>query len=167
VTVCVIDPTAPNGIRMQSATFLVASGDTVVERGGQRVPLSQAVGTLPVAQNQDWYVRGAPFVLTSGSYRAEYVTYGTASMRSPESLVYIGTVNGMPVFADVDEASSFRSQLDAQTNRDLSAILGNRALRDEIDDVRTLYVALRATGCVFQPVLRQEPVRKGGKDQSN
>ena len=88
-------------------------------------------------------------------------------MRSPESLVFLGTVNGVPVYADVDEAASFRAQLQAQTNRDLTAILANRALRDEIDDVRTLYVPLRATGCVFQPVLRQEPVRKGGKDVQN
>jgi hypothetical protein len=164
ITVCVVDPTAPGGIRMQTATFIVASGDTVVERGGQRIPLGQAVGNIAVAQTQDWYVRGTPFVLSSGSYRAEYVTYGQASMRSPESLAFVGTVGGVPVYADTDEVQSIRTQLDAQTNRELSAILANRALRDELDDVRTLYVPLRATGCVFQPLQRQEPVRKGGKD---
>ena len=162
ITVCVVDQTG--AVRMQSATFLVASGDTVVEQGGQRVPLRQALGNVRVAQGEDWYVRGTPFIVTSGQYRAEFVTYGQASMRSPESVTFLGTVNGVPVYADTDEAQAIRTQLAAQTNRDLSAMLANRELRDAIDDFRTVYVPLRAVGCSFQPLLRQEPVRKGGKD---
>ncbi len=165
IMVCVVDPSAPGALRIQSAKFLVASGDTVVEQAGQRIPIAQAVGTVPVAQGQDWYVRGTPFILTGGRYRAEYVTYGQATMRSPESLTFLGTVNGMPVFADTDEAAALRAQLEALPNRDLTVVVrDNRALRDGIDDIRTIYVPVRAVGCNFQPLLRQEPVRKGGKD---
>ena len=43
ITVCVIDPTSPNGIRMQTAIFVHATGDTVVDVNGRRTPLAQAV----------------------------------------------------------------------------------------------------------------------------
>jgi hypothetical protein len=165
ITVCVVDVASGTGVRTQNAKFLVASGDTVVEQGGQRIPLRQAIGSITVAQGQDWYVRGTPLVLTGGQYRAEFVTYGQATMRSPESLTFIGTINGMPVFADTDEVAEIQPQLVALPNRDLAVIVrDNRALRESIDDIKTIYVPLHAVGCSFQPLLRQEPVRKGGKN---
>lgn len=165
ITVCVVDMSANDGLRMQDAVFLHASGDTVVEQGGQRVPLSQAVPSVPVAQGQDWYVRGTPLVVTSGDYTAEFVTYGQATTRSPDQMALFGTYNGVPIYADADQIAVVSSQLETQGNRELSSILQNTELRDEFDDLRTIYAPLRTTGCVFQPLLRQEPVRKGGKDQ--
>ncbi|MGH7574902.1 MAG: hypothetical protein ACREM1_07215, partial [Longimicrobiales bacterium] len=165
VTVCVLDMSADNGLRMQDALFLPASGDTVVDQNGQRVPLSQAVPSTPVAQGQDWYVRGTPLVVTSGTYTAEFVTYGQATTRSPNQLTLFGTYNGVPIYADADQIAVVSAQLETQGNRELSSILENTELRDEFDDLRTIYAPLRTTGCVFQPLMRQEPVQKGGKDQ--
>lgn len=164
ITVCVVDMSAPNALRMQAAKFLHASGDTVVEQAGQRVPLSQAVPSVPVAQGQDWFVRGTPLVVTSQQYTAEFVTYGQATTRSPESVTFFGTMNGVPIYADRDQIAVVSAQLEQQTNRELSSILQNTELRNEFDDLRTIYAPLREVGCVFQPLLRQEPVRKG-KDQ--
>ncbi len=167
VTICIVETTGPGmaHIRVINAKFLVASGDTVVDMAGRRVLLRESIGTIAVASDQDWYVRGTPFVLTGGPYRAEFVTYGQPTMRSPESLTFLGTVNGVAVFADRDEVEDIRPRLEVMTTRDLTVIVReNPDLRDEIDDIKTLYIPHRAIGCTFQPVLRQEPVRKGGKD---
>jgi hypothetical protein len=169
-TVCVVDPTAPSGIRMQFATFLVASGDTVVVTGGQRVPLRSAVGDVMTAQQADWYVRGTPFRLTSGNYSAEFVTYGAQAVRQPSDLVYLGTVNGYPVYASSSDPAltpQIRQGFANVTDRDLAVVFRtNTNLRTGFDEIRTVYVPARAVGCTFQPLQRQEPVRKGGEENS-
>jgi hypothetical protein len=166
ISVCVVDPTAPGGIRMQSAT-LVASRDTMIMVDGTDRPLSTAIGTVSVASNADWYVRGEPLTITIGNRRAEFATYGSARIVEASDLAFLGTVNGIPVYADRNDVADVIDELDElnRTNpKDLGQILEeNRELRDEIDDVKVLYVPMHATGCVFQAVQRQEDVRKGGK----
>jgi hypothetical protein len=167
VTICLIDVTGPGTamIRTRDAKFLISTGDTVVEEGGRRIPIRQLVSNVIVAQGQDWFVRGTPFVLAAGNYRAEYVTYGMPVPKQPEDLTFLGTMGGIAVFADRDEVASLAPKLAVMTNRDLTVIIReNTSLREELDDIKTLYVPHRAIGCTFQPLLRQEPVRKGGKD---
>lgn len=165
---CVIDPSAPGGIRMQEATFRYATNDTVVTQGANRVPLSQVVPNVQTAQNADWYVRGTPFTMTVGNVRADFITYGTAQTLSPNDVAFLGLVRGVPVYADRDEVADIMSALEAARSAnaamDLEAILReNRELRNEVDDLQTVYVPLRAVGCSFQAVQRQEQVKKGGK----
>jgi hypothetical protein len=167
ISVCVIDPSAPGGIRMQSAT-LVASRDTVITVSGVDQPLSSSIGNVMVASNADWYVRGQPLTITIGNQKLEYATYGSSRVVEATDLSFLGTVNGVPVYADKTEVADVITELDelnkAQTGRDLGQILEeNRELRDEVDDVKVLYVPMNATGCVFQAVQLQEEVRKGGK----
>jgi hypothetical protein len=81
-------------------------------------------------------------------------------------LSYLGLVNGYPVYADRDEVADINSALAelrrADARRDLGNILDERKdLRDELDDVKRLYVPLQATGCVFQTFQMIEQVRKG------
>lgn len=165
---CVIDPTAPNGIRMQNAIYRVTQRDTLVMVNGNRVPLRQSVGNVMVARNAGWYVGGQPLVLAIGNQNVQYLTYGGARVIDPSSVTYLGTVNGYPVYADRDEVADIANALTelrrANAGRDLGAILNERAdLRDQIEDVQYLYVPLDAIGCVFQPLQMMEEVLKGGK----
>lgn len=166
ITVCVIDPTAPNGIRMQNALFLHASGDTVIEVNGTRTPLRQAVGQVQVARTADWYVRGEPLTLNVGRYQMQYLTYQGATMIEADRLTYLGTINGYPVYANRDEVADIQADLaelrSAQASNDLADILDERNdIRGELEDIKLLYVPLEPTGCVFQTVQMLEQVRKG------
>jgi hypothetical protein len=167
VSVCVIDPTAPGGIRMQSAT-LIEGRDTVITVGGSDRPFRESVGNVMVASNADWYVRGQPLSMTIGTQKVEFATYGSARTVEASELSFLGTVNGVPVYADKDEVADVIGELNdlnrAQRGTDLGKILGeHKDLREQLDDVKVVYVPLYATGCVFQGVQRQEEVRKGGK----
>ena len=166
ITVCVVDPTAPGGIRMQTAT-LVESRDTFVVVGGNRTRIGQAVGTgVRVATGADWYVRGQPLVMSVGTQRVEFTTYGGAQRIAGQDLAYLGTVNGFPVYADRDDVADVINELN-ELNRtrpgtDLGVILNEqRVLRTNLEDVRMFYVPVYPYNCVFQGVQRAEPVTKG------
>jgi hypothetical protein len=139
----------------------------VVTQGANRVPLSQVIPSVQTAQSADWYVRGTPFTMTVGGVRADFITYGTAQTLSSQDVVFLGLVNGVPVYADRDEVADIIGNLETArqaANNDLVATLNqNRQLRNEFDDLMTVYVPLRAVGCSFQAVQRQEQVKKGGK----
>jgi hypothetical protein len=166
-TVCVIDPTAPGGIRMQTVT-VVESRDTFVVSGATRTPFRQTVGNVMVASGADWYTRGQPLVMTVGNQRVEFTTYGSTRMIAAQDLAYLGTVNGNPVYADADDVADVISELNqlnqSRPGTDLGTLLNEqRTLRENLEDVKMLYVPVYNTGCVFQGVQRQEEVRKGGK----
>ena len=165
ITVCVIDPTVAGGIRAESAIFRPDRGDTLVTVNGQRVPLRNAIGNVLVASNATWYTQGQPLVMTVGNERIEFVTYGSARMIEGSNLAFLGTINGLPVYADADEVSDIRSEIDelnrAKRGADLAELLDEHEdLREELEEVKTVYVPLQPTGCVFQAVQRQEQVRK-------
>ena len=167
ISVCVVDPTAPGGIRVQAAT-LIEGRDTVITVGGVDRPFRESVGNVMVASNADWYVRGQPLTMNIGNQSVEFATYGTARTIEATDLAFLGTVNGVPVYADRDEVQDVIEEINelnrAQGGTDLGKILEeNKDLREDLDDVRVLYVPLYSTGCVFQGVQRQEEVRKGGK----
>ena len=166
VTVCVIDPTAPGGIRMESA-FVMSNmrSDTMISVNGRDVLIRNAVGNVVTATNADWYVRGAPLTLTVGKEKVEFHTTGTARMVEASDLAFIGTANGLAVYADRDDVKDVIDELNelnrAQRGGDLAKILEeHKDLRQELSKVSTFYVPLQPTGCVFQAVLQQEQVRK-------
>jgi opacity protein-like surface antigen len=166
VAVCVIDPTVSSGLRMQDAYYRPATRDTVVMVNGARVPLHNAVGSVMVVRDADWYVRGEPLVLRVGNERFEYVSYQGARRIEPSDLAYLGTINGYPVYADRDEIADVADALadarDADRTGDLGRILeARRDLRAEINDVEYLYVPVESTGCVFQALQPMAPVLKG------
>ena len=166
MSVCVVDPTAPGGLRMQSA-YLVGGRDTVVVANGSVQPFSTSVGTVPVAAGSDWYVQGQPLTFTwTNNGRAEFVTYGSTRNINSSDLSYLGTLNGMPIYADRNDVSGFITEWNdaSRTNADINTILGNQAnLRTQFQNVKVLYVPMAPSGCVFQAVQRQEEVRKSGK----
>jgi hypothetical protein len=166
-TVCVVDPTAPGGLRMQTVT-VVESRDTFVVSGDTRRPFRETVGNVTVATGASWYTSGQPLVMTIGNQRVEYTTYGSSRMIAAQDLAYLGTINGFPVYADADDVADVISELNelnrSRPGTDLGTLLDEqRTLRENLEDVTVLYVPVYNTGCVFQGVQRQEEVRKGGK----
>jgi hypothetical protein len=150
---------------MQSATFIPSRGDTLVVVSGQRTPLRNSIGNVVIATNADWFVRGQPLALTVSGERVEFITYGSSQMVNASDLAFLGTVNGMAVYADRDDVRDIIDELDelnrAQRGADLARIMEeHRDLRTELAKVKIVYVPLQATGCIFQPLQLQEPVRK-------
>ena len=167
VTVCVVDPTAPGGIRMETTAFYMsnAPGDTMIVVNGRDVRLRDAVGNVVTATNANWYVTGSPLTVTVGKETIAFHTTGSARMIDASDLAFIGTVNGLAVYADKDDVTDIRAEIDelnrAQRGADLSKILAeHKDLREDLSKVRTFYVPLQPTGCVFQGLLQQEQVRK-------
>jgi hypothetical protein len=165
LTICVIDPMAPGGIRQVQAIHIPAQGDTLVVVDGQRRAFRTTLPMVQVAAGADWYVAGRPLVVTTGLRTpTEFVTYGGSRLIDARDLVFLGTVRGMPVYADAADVTTFRTQLETAhgTSRDLEQILRTQtALRQPIADLGVLYVPLNVAGCVFQPLQRLEPVIKG------
>jgi hypothetical protein len=166
--VCVIDPTAPGGVRMQAASFREQQRDTVVMVGGQARPLRETVGNVMVARNAGWYVRGEPLVVRVNRENLRYLPYQRGVMIEADRIVYLGNVDGFPIYADRDEVADVIAAVNAaraaRTDADLGAIMaGNRQIRTTVEGISYLYVPLDAFGCTFQPLARQDDVRKGGK----
>lgn len=166
ITVCVIDPSMPGGIGNIRAVYMPSTGDTLVTVNGQRVAIDRAFQQrVVVAEDADWYIRGEPLAIVVDGERAEFVTYGGARVIGAEDVAYLGTVNGLPVYADEDEVQDIYEEIEelreAQRDDDLEDILERRDdLREDFDDLEVLYVPLQPVGCVFQPVRRVEEVRK-------
>jgi hypothetical protein len=170
ITVCVIDPSATGGIRMQQATFRHAQRDTIVMVGGQAQPLRQAVGTgVMVARDAGWFVRGEPLTLTVNREAIRYLPYQTATMIEPNRIVYLGNVGGYPVYADRDEVADVITPLQTargtRTDADLGTLIAGLPAnqRTIVQRAAFLYVPMDPYGCTFQPIQRQADVRKGGK----
>jgi hypothetical protein len=165
ITVCVIDPTAAGGIRMENAVFIPSAGDTMITVNGQRVELNTTLGSVMTASSADWYVRGAPLELTVGNQKIQFQTTGTPQVVAATDLAFLGTVNGVPVYADRDDVQDIQEELNelnrAQRGADLAKLMEeHRDLREDLNDVKTFYVAMQPTGCVFQTLTRVEAVRK-------
>jgi hypothetical protein len=159
ITVCVIDPTYAGGVRNITATRHLSTGDTTVMKNGQSVPLSVAVGTVPVASNSTWYISGAPLEIGTAPNRLVYVSVGGARMINPDELAYLGTINGMPVFADRLTLAPVLMNLGPNT--DLNRLVTESSgAREALESVTTVYVPLQPTGCVFQAMQKQVEVRK-------
>ena len=154
VSVCVVDPTAPTGLRTVTAQFNPSTNDTTVMVNGQSMALSQSVGTVPVASSATWYVQGQPMVIGTGRSQLSYVSFGSARNIDANDLTYIGTINGLPVYANRTDVATLtipNPPADISTNTQLTTGLRN---------VQVLYVPLTSTGCNFQPIQLQQQVRK-------
>ncbi|HET9986622.1 MAG TPA: hypothetical protein VFQ38_23795 [Longimicrobiales bacterium] len=160
VMVCVVDPMAPGGLKMIEATRNLSTGDTTVMQNGERVPLSQAVTNVPTAATADWYMQGRPLEIGTGTNRIRYVSFGGARVIEPTDLGFLGTVNGLPVYADRTTLGVVEG---LTPGTDLSMAVDQRPmLRQALQQkVQVAYVPLSATGCVFQPLQLQAEVRKG------
>jgi hypothetical protein len=163
VSVCVIDPSGNTGIRTVDAIYMPSTGDTLVLSNGSRVALRNTIGTVTTASNAQWFVQGQPLTLAIGpSGKAQFTTYGSSRMINASDLTYLGTLNGVPVYADRDDVSAYNDQLMSarSSGTELTTILVNKALSTGLDKLKVVYVPLQPTGCVYQAMQRVEEVRK-------
>jgi hypothetical protein len=154
----VIDPAAAGGVRTVSAIYLPGTRDTMVVVNGQRVAFRTTVPTVTVAEGADWLVAGRPLEIAVRPGPARFLPVGQAQSMGEGSLVLLGTLNGMPVYANRNDVSAVAARLG--TTGELTTVLANAEIRRAFDAVQTLYVPYRVVGCSFQPVQRQEEVRK-------
>lgn len=164
VTVCVIDPNTYQ-ISYINAIYVPSTRDTLVVVNGQRVDVSTAYperSPLYVSTSR-WYTAGEPLTFTMAGMETEWVTYGGGRVIDPRDLAFLGTVDGTPVYANVDDVAGIRRELEELRDRrgdDLEDILENRSdLRAKLMELEVVYVPLES-GCVFQPLRLVEEVRK-------
>ena len=159
ISVCVVDPTNAQGVSMISATRNLTTGDTTVTRNGQTMPLSAAVANVPTAGNAPWYIRGAPLEIGMAPKSLQYTAVGGSRMITPDQLAYLGTVGGVPVFADRSTISPVLTNLGPNT--DLNAlVMQSPGALTALGTVPVIYVPLQPTGCVFQAMQKMQEVRK-------
>jgi hypothetical protein len=84
---------------------------------------------------------------------------------APTELTFLGTVNGMPVYAERAQVLDVQEKLtalkSAQSDNDLGRTMTqHKDVRDALADVNVYYVPLQPTGCVFQAVTAQQQIRK-------
>ncbi|HUH13813.1 MAG TPA: hypothetical protein VMK65_11910, partial [Longimicrobiales bacterium] len=170
LSICVIDPSAPGGLRMVNALYRAQQRDTVVVAMGDTVAFSREVPTgVTLAPSAAWYTQGEPLVFEfrTAPTRAEFLTVGTSRVIT-DGLAYIGRRGGVPVFVSRSDISATRAAWDAalaaSADDNLDVILRDHApLRRAFNDIQVLYVPVQIVGCVFQALQRQEAVIKGGK----
>ena len=152
--VCVVDPTLGPGLRTETATITIATGDTTVMVNGTATPLRSAFTGVPVASGAQWYVQGQPLTIGSGRNSLGYVSFGSARNIDSGDLTFVGTVNGLPVYANKSDVTSLTIPSPAVD------IGGNTAVVTGLRNVQVLYVPVSAYGCNFQPIQLQQAVRK-------
>jgi hypothetical protein len=159
ITVCMIDLTYVGGVRNVTATRNLTTGDTTIMRNGDKVRLSDATANIPTVSGSPWYISGAPFEIGMAPNRLMYVPVGGARVIEPSDLNILGTVNGLPVFADRMTVTPGLTNLGP--NADLNRLVTESAdARHALETVNVIYVPLQPTGCVFQALQKQTEVRK-------
>ncbi len=154
VSVCEVNLTAPGGLSMVTAQVNPTTNDTTVIVNGTAVPLSQSITGIPVASSATWYVQGQPLVIGTGRSAISYVSFGSARNIDMNDLTYIGTVNGLPVYANRTDVATLTIPTPP------GEIMTNTGLVTGLRNVQVLYVPLTPTGCNFQPIQLQQAVRK-------
>lgn len=165
ITVCVVNPGITTGVAEIDALYDPASGDTLVVVNGQRVPLDRVAREAVVVEDEDWFIEGEPLTLDIEGEEASFISFGGARVIDPSELAFLGTVNGLPVYADANDVDDLdeeiRERREARMEGDLEEVLEQEDdLREEFEEVDVLYAPLEPTGCVFQPLERIEEVRK-------
>jgi hypothetical protein len=172
-SVCVVDP---NGFQVRTIDAIAVPSEQkmYVMRNGQRVEIETAYpATTPIyVRSANWYMNDRPLVvnLETGTTsvpanqrnRLELVLFGSPAQRNAADLVFIGTIEGTPIYADRTDISAFRPRLEAKlaTTKDLGEIMrGDADLAREIGAVDSYYVAVEPN-CVFQPMSVTHFVRR-------
>jgi len=171
VMMCVIEP-ANYQIRMIEAIHVPTENRTYIMRNGQRVAFETAYTvTAPnYVGGAGWYLQDRPLSLTLEPAapgvlepaRIDLVRFGSPAQFDPENLVFMGTIEGTPIYAMRGEIGAFRNRLEGhhQMSTDLGMILrSDETLAREFAGIRNYYVAVDPA-CVFQPVSVTHFVRR-------
>ena len=172
ISMCVVNP---QGFQLQTiqAIRTLSDNQVYVTQNGSRVLFETAHPiTAPIyVKNATWYMSDQPLVVTletdtkvpaADRNRIELVTFGSTAQRSASDLVFVGTIDGTPIYATASDVSAFRGRLETQfaTTTDLATILrADAQLAKDFGGVTSYYVAVEPN-CVFQPVSVTNFVRR-------
>jgi hypothetical protein len=159
ITVCIVDPSANGGLRSVDAIHNRNTGDTTFVSNGATVPLSSTIPAVPVASEALWFQNGRPLTIGNGAEKIQYVPAGAPRVMPAGNIELLGTVNGLPVYAD----RTVIGPIDGLTPQaDLSATVDEDAAIRKAIEARdpVVYVPLKRTGCIFQPLQMLEKVKK-------
>jgi hypothetical protein len=159
INVCVVDPSVNGGLRSVDALRNRTTGDTTVVSNGSTVSLSSTLPRVPVMSDAVWFESGRPLEIGTTADKIQYTATGGARVISAANLEFLGTVNGLPVYTDRSVIGPIEG---LNPGTDLSTIVDERpAVRRAIEErIPVVYVPLKPTGCVFQPMQMLEQVRK-------
>ena len=134
------------------------TGDTTFTVKGEHIRLADAMAAVPVARKQSWFIQGRPFEVGTGQTALRFVPFGSERSVAMDSLVYIGSVQGLPVYA----ATSMLGPLQGfAPNADLARAVDQRPLiREGLKMIEVVYLPTQASGCVFQAMKLQAEVKK-------
>lgn len=151
VSICIADPArAPDGMLLVDAHYRPAHRDTVVHDGGRMVTIREWVGrtTFPTTDRED-----VTFVASANPIIYE----PTGEPRPVEGLVYLGDVNGLPLYTAKSELRTLQGRLDeTRAAEGLDEWLRRDPANARVfrSEVIRLYAPVERIGCVFRP-LRQ------------
>ncbi len=156
VRFCAVAPSSANGLETMEGLYRPSSQDTVIVVDGRRVPLHEALQSVPTATRAPWFDSGEPLVVRSGGAVTRFVRYQGPRRVSMGDLAHIGRVGGVPAFADRREVSedAWRRALQPDPTANLEDLLVLSDLRGDFSKVTVLYLPLNAAGCIFQPFVR-------------
>lgn len=170
ITVCVVDDDGYD-LRTVQAIRIPSRNETVVMQNGQRVAFSTVYPTTSplYAKSSTWYMNDQPLVVylddsstMTDRNRLEFVRFGTAARRPASDLVFVGTINGTPVYGARADVQPFQTRLERHLSMhgELGDIFdADPELAVEFGEINSLYVPVEPD-CVFQPVSTTHFVRR-------
>ncbi len=153
---CALAPSQPSGLRTLDAVVVEGREDTLAIVDGRRVPLAAGVGPVRVLGESAW-ASGRTLDLQVGAAVQRYRIYDVARVIEPGQLAFLGTADAVPVFAaaeDVAPVAAELARLQAAERELPMRLTGSAPLRARLREIDVLYVPARATGCIFQAMLR-------------
>lgn len=168
IEICVIDPGSPGGIRTLDALVLPGTRDTAVVVDGRVQPLVSVLPSVMLATDADWLVGGEPLMIPVADWHPiEFEVRGADLVMQPDELVYLGLVDGLPVYGAAEEWADFVTELESLRDRlatsELGALLADDThLRDALGASHRIFIPLTPVGCVFLPLGQQLPATANG-----
>lgn len=178
VNMCYVDESGR--LRTVSAVRNLSSRNIYVTRNGTDVLFSTAYPSSSpyYVKDASWYVASRPLILDLGKgttittdidvttvpNRIEFVNFGASQPIMTSDLVYVGSIDGTPLYGRTSDVGAFQSDLDARMrlSSDLARMLEDQAFADRyVNEIQTFYMPVEpGTECVFQPVSSTHVVRR-------
>ena len=190
VSMCVV--TDDYGVEIVQASRVVGTNRIFVMRNGREVAFNTAypVSEPLYVRSARWYVADQPLVvdLASEDYgdvddelddaienrieaedyeanRFEFVRFGTPTRMAANDMMFVGTIDGTPLWARTSEVGMLRTELQnrLRVTSELDEILDDEDFAERFaNQITTFYTAVEPAeaNCVFQPISTTHVVRR-------
>lgn len=190
LSMCVV--TDDYGVEMVEASRVVGTNRIYVMRNGREVAFNTAypVSEPVYVRSSRWYVADQPLVVDLASEdagdiddelddaienrieaadyeanRFEFVRFGTATRMPARDLMFVGTIDGTPLWARTTEVGMLRTELQnrLRVTSELDEILDDEDFAERFaKQITTFYTAVEPAeaNCVFQPISTTHVVRR-------